>query len=90
MITTLKTDIEKANSFCPIFLQKSPEPIKIGNREFQCPMCSKIFTQNCHCKRHMRTHTGKRPFSCSYCDYASNRKDNLRIHCLNNHSIRID
>ena len=44
--------------------------VKIGGRpikeeKHRCEVCGKYFARDL--KRHMMTHTGERPFQCSYC-----------------------
>ena len=44
--------------------------MKIGSRpikeeKHRCEVCGKYFARDL--KRHMMTHTGERPFQCSYC-----------------------
>lgn len=41
--------------------------IHIGPRH-QCPHCPKSFTQRSNLTRHVRIHTGVKPYSCMYCD----------------------
>ena len=49
----------------------------------QCCVCGKIFTGD-YCKsnlrQHMTIHRGEKPFQCPYCNHASNRKNNLKMH----------
>ncbi|XP_020776375.2 zinc finger protein 90 homolog isoform X1 [Boleophthalmus pectinirostris] len=45
-----------------------------------CSICAKGFRAEWQLKRHMRVHTGERPFSCSVCGRSFSRKDALRGH----------
>ncbi|AOA65016.1 Putative transcription factor [Komagataella phaffii CBS 7435] len=54
-----------------------------GSRTFVCtgyPNCSMSFTRSEHLARHIRKHTGERPFKCEYCARKFSRMDNLRQH----------
>ena len=50
--------------------RKSPFSLKVminkgRSKGVECKVCGKIFAKDL--KRHMLTHTGERPFQCSYC-----------------------
>ncbi|WFC98744.1 zinc finger protein [Malassezia yamatoensis] len=55
---------------------------------FQCSGfgdCQMVFTRSEHLARHVRKHTGERPFQC-HCTRSFSRLDNLRQHCQTVHS----
>jgi len=58
-----------------IFEGEMPPPeVKIGGRpikeeKHRCEVCGKYFARDL--KRHMMTHTGERPFQCSYSQRSS-------------------
>jgi len=50
----------------------------------QCTVCLKVIKKTSY-TRHMRIHTGDKPFACELCDYRSNQKSNLRLHIRQMH-----
>ncbi|ELU18669.1 hypothetical protein CAPTEDRAFT_131120, partial [Capitella teleta] len=54
---------------------------------FVCTICEKGFTAKTSLARHLRIHTGEKPFTCPVCAYASKKKDNLMRHVKAIHLI---
>ncbi|XP_037792378.1 zinc finger protein 219-like [Penaeus monodon] len=52
---------------------------------FFCPVCPKGFRSKLDVERHLRTHTGEKPFQCPYCPHRSATKGNLKAHMRHIH-----
>ncbi|XP_073475396.1 zinc finger and BTB domain-containing protein 7C isoform X2 [Aquarana catesbeiana] len=46
----------------------------------QCPICHKVIMGAGKLPRHMRTHTGEKPYMCNICEVRFTRQDKLKIH----------
>ena len=74
--------IQKNKRF--VFLQ-NPAPIRLGPEQYVCPYCGKAMKSRAEMVRHIRIHTGEKPYICNMCNYKTNRKSSLDSHVYRIH-----
>ncbi|XP_060591556.1 zinc finger protein 236-like isoform X2 [Ruditapes philippinarum] len=52
----------------------------------KCPHCSKSFQKPSQLERHVRIHTGDKPYKCQICPKSFNQKGALQMHVLGRHT----
>lgn len=54
--------------------------------KIKCDTCNRVYSSRNSWQKHKRFECGKQPnFFCQYCDYASTRKCNLKVHVYRHH-----
>ncbi|XP_064645315.1 zinc finger protein 208-like isoform X2 [Lineus longissimus] len=52
-----------------------------------CDICGCKFDSRSKMERHMRVHTGERPYECCYCQKRFTRTENLKMHVMRLHDV---
>ncbi|XP_065379498.1 zinc finger and BTB domain-containing protein 46 isoform X2 [Macaca fascicularis] len=90
-ITQQVEDDSRAGSPVPSFLPTSGWPFSsrdsmneftVIRKKFKCPYCSFSAMHQCILKRHMRSHTGERPYPCEICGKKFTRREHMKRHTL--------
>ena len=53
---------------------------QVVRKQIQCEECGKCFNQSGDLVRHLRIHSGEKPFKCEICGKQFTMKGNLKIH----------
>ena len=45
-----------------------------------CSVCGRPFRSSWDLRRHMRTHTGEKPYACTFCPYRAAQQEHIATH----------
>ena len=83
---TIASQSLKSTFFALFFVLLQTQPIRIGPVQWACPYCSKVFPNAADVKKHIRIHTGEKPFECHICGKSFAQKSNCNTHLKKFHT----
>ncbi|KAM5304767.1 zinc finger and BTB domain-containing protein 46 isoform 2-T4 [Glossophaga mutica] len=94
-LLSLKADVLGDDS--PLLLEYLPKgahslslnEFTVIRKKFKCPYCSFSAMHQCILKRHMRSHTGERPYPCEICGKKFTRREHMKRHTLQGQEVRL-
>ena len=85
-MVTMHERLNKPQDCCGLVFHRKAD-LRIHNKEFHSqgflcswPTCGKSFLRKALLDRHLKVHTGEKPFICSFCQYGTSHKSNLDRH----------
>lgn len=79
-LTPKKPRKTKFTSQLPSDVKIDPNVCRLASGKYQCPACKSAYIHFKHLIRHLRRHTGYRPYVCQVCNDTFSRSDILKRH----------
>jgi len=57
----------------------NPPTFRVSLKSWNCSFCMKMFRSRSEFRRHVRVHTGERPYPCNVCDARFKQKSHLKV-----------
>ena len=61
-----------------------------GSLKLRCEFCNYVGKYRAEVERHMRLHTGDKPFACLFCSYRSFWKGDMKRHLMKHHPTEVE
>ena len=85
----LKPKIDKFINGKALNSERSEVDHETKQRRFQCIYCGNKFIRSTHLQRHLRIHTGDKPYVCPICRQPFSRSDYMSAHILRHHKEQV-
>lgn len=83
---TLPTFLTRLGLPTPTHAHLEPTDADMGARRHQCGVCGRGFRLANDLRRHVRTHTGEKPYLCPHCPYRASQKQSVNRHVRTVHA----
>ncbi|XP_074144985.1 zinc finger and BTB domain-containing protein 46 isoform X2 [Sminthopsis crassicaudata] len=81
-LSALSMGLSPGAEFEPTSIRPGLNEFTVIRKKFKCPYCSFSAMHQCILKRHMRSHTGERPYPCEICGKKFTRREHMKRHTL--------